>query len=308
MNNQITIKKKIEIEGLGLHSGVTTKLTLYPAPVDTGIVFKRIVLKNSELIEANWKNIVPVSLCTKISNKKGEFVSTIEHFMFALYSLEITNLIIEINGPEIPILDGSAKIFIDEINKSGLILQNKKQKSISIHKTFEVCEGSKFIKYQPTNKDFLEIDYTINYNDQFIKKQKFILKNAKKNYRDIYSCRTFCHQEDLEKIFAMGLAKGGSLDNAVVISGNKVLNQEGLRFKDEFVRHKILDCIGDLYLSGFFITGKITCNQGGHELTSNLLKKIFHNKKDYSINSFEEKLISKTKRKSLDISRIQAVV
>ena len=308
MNNQITIKKKIEIEGLGLHSGVTTKLILYPAPVDTGIIFKRIDLKNSESIEANWKNIVPASLCTKISNKKGEFVSTIEHFMFALYSLEITNLIIEINGPEIPILDGSAKIFIEEINKFGLILQNKKRKNISIRKSFEICDGSKFIKYQPTNKKFLEIDYTINYNDQFIKKQKFFLKNAKENYRDIYSCRTFCHQEDLEKIFAMGLAKGGSLDNAVVISGNKVLNQEGLRFKDEFVRHKILDCIGDLYLSGFFITGKITCNQGGHELTSNLLKKIFHNKKDYSINSLEEKLISKTKRKSLDISRIQAVV
>ena len=307
MDNQITIKKIIEIEGLGLHSGAISKMFLHPAPVNTGIVFFRKDLKNSEPIEASWKNIIPANLCTKISNKKNQHVSTIEHFMFALYSLGITNLLVELYGPEVPILDGSSKIFIEEIIKCGLVLQNKKRDNIIIHKSIEINQSGKFIKYQPTDKEFLEIDYTIIYNDQLIRKQNFILKNVKKNYKDVYSCRTFCHQEDLERIFAMGLAKGGSLDNAIVIAGNKVLNQEGLRFKNEFVRHKILDCIGDLYLSGYFINGKITCMQGGHELTGNLLKKIFLNNKNYSVNSLQENLYGKTKRKSSDISGIQTV-
>lgn len=300
MKNQKTIKKKIIIDGLGLHSGATTKIVLNPAATDNGIIFIRTDLKNSEPIRAHWENIVPANLCTKISNKKGDCVSTIEHLMFALYSLEVTNLMIEINGPEVPILDGSAKIFIEEINNSGIVVQEKKIKSIIIHKNLEVCEGNKSIKYITSNNKFLEIDYTINYKDKFIKKQKFILKNAIKNYQDVFSCRTFCHQEDLEKIFAMGLAKGGSLDNAIVISGNKILNQGGLRAHDEFVKHKILDCIGDLYLSGYFISGKIICSQGGHELTANLLKKIFQNKSNYSIDNMKKNLKNKIARKSFD--------
>lgn len=283
MDNQITIKKKAVLEGLGLHSGIKTKLILYPAKIDNGINFIRSDLKNSQPINAIWKNIVPANLCTKISNERGDYVSTIEHLMFALYSLKITNITIEINGPEVPILDGCAKNFIEKIISCGLEIQDKKNKKISILKSFCIHEKNKFIEYQPIDNNFLVIDYTINYNDQFIKTQKYILKNAIKNYQDIYNCRTFCHQEDLEKIFAMGLAKGGSLDNAIVVAGNKVLNQDGLRYKDEFVRHKILDCIGDLYLSGFFISGKITCNQGGHELTSNLLKKIFQNKNNFKV-------------------------
>lgn len=161
--------------------------------------------------------------------------------------------------------------------------KKKKNKIINILKKIELKENNKSIIYQPTNEKFLELEYHLNYNDEFIKKQSFTLKNTEKNFTDISMCRTFCHQQDLEKIFAMGLAKGGSLDNAVVISGNKVLNQDGLRCPLEFVKHKILDCLGDLYLSGFFITGKVICNQGGHELTSKFLKKIFENGKNYSI-------------------------
>ena len=174
-------------------------------------------------------------------------------------------------------------IFIEDILKVGLLLQKKNKQTLHILKPIKICEQNRFIKYESTSTNFLEIDFTINFKDQFIKKQRYVLKNAGKNYQEIFNCRTFCHQEDLEKIFAMGLAKGGSLDNAIVISGNKVLNQDGLRQKDEFVRHKILDCIGDLYLSSFFINGKITCNQGGHELTAGLLKEIFKNKKNYLI-------------------------
>ena len=262
--NQLTIKKKTILEGIGLHSGLTTKIVLLPSEINSGISFLRTDIKNSSPILANWKNIVSANLCTKISNPKGESVSTIEHLMFSFYSLGITNLFIEINGPEIPIMDGSAKAFIDEILKNGLLVQEQKIKKIKILETFEIRDHQKFIKYEPTNKDFLEIDYSLNYQDQCIKKQNFLLKNAQKNSLEVAHCRTFCHQEDLEKIFAMGLAKGGSLDNAIVISGNKILNQGGLRCKNEFVRHKVLDCLGDLYLSGYFINGKITCNQGGH--------------------------------------------
>jgi UDP-3-O-[3-hydroxymyristoyl] N-acetylglucosamine deacetylase len=284
--NQITIKKKITLEGIGLHSGTITKITLIPSLEDSGISFVRTDLKKSLPIKANWKNIIPTNLCTKIVNKNGDSVITIEHLMFSLYSLGITNLVIQINGPEVPIFDGSSKLIVDEILKIGLVEQKKKVVTINILKSFSITDKERFIKYYPTNKNFLEIDYTLNYKDQFIKKQNFYLKNVKKNFLEVFDCRTFCHQEDLEKIFAMGMAKGGSLENAIVISGNKILNQEGLRKKDEFVRHKILDCIGDLYLSGYFISGKILCNQGGHELTGQLLIKILKNKKNYSISNF----------------------
>ena len=282
--NQKTIKKKIIFEGIGLHSGELVKLSLMPAAEDEGIEFIRTDVKKNSVIKANWKNIYPANLCTKIINKKGVGVSTVEHLMFSLYSTGVTNLRIEINGPEVPIMDGSAKNFIEDILKIGFLSQVKKKRNLHILKPIEIHDQNKFIKYESTNKDSLEIDFTIDYKDKFIKKQKYILKNANKNYSEIFNCRTFCHQEDLEKIFAMGLAKGGSLDNAIVISGNKILNQDGLRHKDEFVRHKILDCLGDLYLSTCFINGKITCNQGGHELTASLLKEIFKTKKNYLIN------------------------
>jgi UDP-3-O-[3-hydroxymyristoyl] N-acetylglucosamine deacetylase len=284
--NQITIKKKITLEGIGLHSGIITKITLIPSLEDSGISFVRTDLKKSLPIKANWKNIIPTNLCTKIVNKNGDSVITIEHLMFSLYSLGITNLVIQINGPEVPIFDGSSKPIIDAILKIGLAEQKIKVVTINILKSFSITDKKRFIRYYPTNKNFLEIDYTLNYKDQFIKKQNFYLKNVKKNFLEVFDCRTFCHQEDLEKIFAMGMAKGGSLENAIVISGNKILNQEGLRRKNEFVRHKILDCIGDLYLSGYFISGKISCNQGGHELTGQLLTKILKNKKNYSISNF----------------------
>jgi len=283
IEEQITIKKKIVFSGLGLHTGLEIKATLVPSAVNTGIFFVRTDLKKTIPIKASWKYTIRANLCTKISNKEGHTVSTVEHLMFALYSLGITNLLIEINGPEVPIMDGSAKIFIDELLKNGLIKQNQKIKKLKILNSFQINNGKKFIKYEPNNKNFLEIDYTLEYNDQFIKKQKYLLKDAQKNFLNVFNCRTFCHQEDLEKIFSMGLAKGGSLDNAIVISGKKILNQGGLRCEDEFVKHKILDCIGDLYLSGFFIQGKIICKQGGHELTLDLLSKIFESEKNYVI-------------------------
>ena len=303
---QKTIKKKIILEGIALHSGVLVKIALIPSHENTGIVFLRTDLKKNAVIKACWENIVPASLCTKISNKHGASVSTIEHLMFSFYALGITNLLIEINGTEIPIMDGSSKVFIDEILNNGLLDQKRKLSHLIIKKTFEVGDKNRFIKYEPSKTNSLEIDYTLEYKDQFIKKQNFSSKDVKKNFLDIANTRTFCHQEDLEKIFAMGLAKGGSLDNAVIISGNKILNQGGLRCENEFVKHKTLDCLGDLYLSNYFINGKITCSQGGHELTGNLLKKIFKDKKNYTIESTE--LLANFKEKSFNSQGIQVVV
>ena len=304
--HQKTIKKKLILEGIALHSGILVKIILLPSNENTGIAFLRTDLKKNAAIKACWENVVPASLCTKIANKDGVSVSTIEHLMFSLYALGITNLLIEINGPEIPIMDGSSKIFIDEISNNGLLNQKSTVSHLIIKKTFEVGDKDRFIRYEPTNINSLEIDYTLEYKDQFIKKQNFRSMSVRKNILDIAHARTFCHQEDLEKIFAMGLAKGGSLDNAIIISGNKILNQGGLRCKNEFVKHKTLDCLGDLYLSNYFINGKITCNQGGHELTGSLLKKIFKDKKNYTIESSD--LSVNFKEKSFNSEEIQVVV
>ena len=294
---QKTLNKKVTFKGISLHTGVVTTINLLPAKINQGIIFKRIDLKNSKPIQALWNNVKVANLCTMIKNSNGDSISTIEHLMFALYALEITNVMIEVDGPEIPILDGSSLLFIQELITSGLNEQKTEIPQLDIKNSVEIIEQNKFIKYQPNQNKYLEIDYTIDYKDQLIKKQRKVVKNIQNNYKEIFNARTFCHQEDLEKIFAMGLAKGGSLDNAIVISGKKVLNQEGLRYKDEFVRHKILDCAGDLYLSGFFIKGKITCNQGGHELTNKLLIKIFSNSKNYKLkmpsNLIKNKKISK---------------
>ena len=304
--NQKTIKKKLVLEGIGLHSGTLVKIALIPSEENTGIVFLRTDVKKNAAIKAYWKNIAQANLCTKISNKNGVSVSTIEHLMFSFYALGITNLLIEINGSEVPIMDGSSKIFIDEILKNGLLNQKSKVSLLIIKKTFEVGDKNRFIRYEPAQTSSLEIDYTLEYKDQFIKKQNFRSKDVRKNVLDIAHTRTFCHQEDLEKIFAMGLAKGGSLDNAIIISGNKILNQGGLRCENEFVKHKTLDCLGDLYLSNYFINGKITCNQGGHELTASLLKKIFNDKKNYTIKNSD--LSIDFKEKSFNSKEIQAVV
>ena len=289
---QKTLNKKVTFKGISLHAGEVTTINLLPAKINQGIIFKRIDLKNSKSIPALWKNVKVANLCTVIKNANGESVSTIEHLMFAFYVTGITNVTIEVDGPEIPILDGSSKLFVEKLNPSEIIEQEDEIRELKIKYPVEVKEEKKFIKYEPIQNNFLEIDYTLEYKDQLIKKQRKIIKNIHRNYNEISNARTFCHQEDLEKIFAMGLAKGGSLDNAIVISGKKILNQDGLRYKDEFVRHKILDCIGDLYLSGFFINGKIKCSQGGHELTYKLLKKILSNKKNYCIKNFSKKTIT----------------
>ena len=273
---QITIKKAITFKGIGLHSGEPVSLKLSPEKKNTGIVF----YKKNKKIKASWKNAEVSQLCTKIKNKNIT-ISTIEHLMSALSSLGITNLKIEISGSEIPILDGSAKIFLDEILKVGTLEQDANQKFIKIKKKVLYEDKEKFICINPIKEKKLIVDFTIDYNDQFIKKQKLVYTHSPDNFRDIYLARTFCLQKDLEKIFSLGLGKGGSLDNAIIVSENKILNQGGLRYPNEFVKHKILDCIGDLYLAENQIWGKVETYGGGHELNLLLLREVFKNKENY---------------------------
>ena len=276
--SQNTLSKIVDFTGIGLHSGEKVKISLIPTATDTGINFKI----NNTLILASWQNAVVSQLCTRL--KFGEnAISTIEHLMAAISGLGITNLIIKINSNEVPILDGSSKEFVDEIRNAGIIEQKKKQKILKILRKVEYKDKEKYIRISPSKKKNLSIDYNIEYKDPYIKKQNLKYTHSEENFLKIYKSRTFCLHNDLERIFSMGLAKGGSLDNAIVVSGNKILNQGGLRYNNEFVRHKTLDCIGDLYLAGYQIWGDLVTYQGGHELNLRLLREILADKKNYKI-------------------------
>ena len=291
--NQKTIKNPVSFSGIGLHSGKPAKICVKPSSPDTGIVFKRIDLKDNNLIYPNFMNVSNTALNTTISNSNGVKVSTIEHLMGALFGIGIDNALIEIDNEEVPILDGSAKVFIEEILTTGLELSNKPIKIIKINKKIEFKNGDKFISIEPS-KLSLDIDFELKYQNQIIGNQK----NKKNVYEDdlteIFESRTFCLYEDIEKIKKNGLAKGGSLENAIVVKGEEVLNSEGLRNSKEFVNHKILDCIGDLYTSGYRMIASIKCSQGGHYLTNNLLRKVFSNKDNFSIIEIQERTLPHT--------------
>ena len=291
--NQKTIKNSLSFSGIGLHSGKPAKICVKPSSPDTGIVFKRIDLKDNNLIYPNFMNVSNTALNTTISNSSGVKVSTIEHLMGALFGIGIDNALIEIDNEEVPILDGSAKVFIEEILTVGLELSNKPIKIIKINKKIEFKNGDKFISIEPS-KLSLDIDFKLKYQNQIIGNQR----NKKNVYDDdlteIFESRTFCLYEDIEKIKKNGLAKGGSLENAIVVKGEEVLNSEGLRNSKEFVNHKILDCIGDLYTSGYRMIASIKCSQGGHYLTNNLLRKVFSNKINFSIIEIQERTLPHT--------------
>tara|TARA_X000000950_G_scaffold46535_1_gene53442 strand:+ start:86 stop:958 length:873 start_codon:yes stop_codon:yes gene_type:complete len=277
---QQTLLEPLEINGVGLHSGVNVKIKLIPAETDYGVKFVRTDLKQNNIIHAIWSNVTNTQLSTTISNNFGANVSTVEHLMSALSGLHIDNLRIEIDGPEVPIMDGSSKNFVELIDKNSLKIQNKKRKIIKIKKKIKVEKDDSSIELVP-NKHF-SIDFQIDFPSPLISKQSCQLQLVNGNYKtDIASARTFGFEKDVDKLRSIGLALGGSLNNAVVVGENKILNNEGLRFKDEFVRHKILDSIGDLYLAGAPIQGYFSGNKSGHYLNNLLLKTLFSNSKNY---------------------------
>ena len=288
--NQKTIKKSIKIDGVGLHNGKKVHMEIKPAQPNTGILFKRIDLKNNNLIVPGVFNVSSALYCTTISNNFGVSVSTVEHLMGALYGMGIDNALIEIDNDEVPILDGSAKIYVEKINKVGIKKSELPIKIIKIQNTISLKEGNKTISIEP-NKISLDIDFEIKYENSLIGNQRNQIKVYEDDLSNIYNSRTFCLFEDIEKLKKMNLAKGGSLENAIVVKGDKILNQDKLRNKIEFVNHKILDCMGDLYLSGYKIIGKLTCSQGGHKLTNQLLRKVFSENSNFSIIEVKEKNI-----------------
>ena len=290
---QKTIKDNTSFSGISLHSGLNVKVIIKPAPPNHGIVFKRIDLTSNNLVYPNFMNVTNTSLNTTIENEFGVKVSTIEHLMCALFGLGIDNALIEIDNEEVPILDGSAKIFIEKIISAGIEISDSPIKIIKINKEISYSDGDRYINIKPSTLS-LDIDFELKYKNPVIGTQRNKFKVYEDDLSDVYNSRTFCLFEDIEMIKKNGLAKGGSLENAVVVKDKEILNPEGLRNEREFVNHKILDCIGDLYTSGYRIIANITCSQGGHYLTNQLLRKVFSNKENFSILEIKEKNLPHT--------------
>ena len=290
---QKTVQKNVKFNGIALHSGLDVEVCIKPARPNSGIVFKRVDLKSNNIIYPNFNNVTNTSLNTTIENEFGVKVSTIEHLMGALFGLGIDNALIEIDNQEVPILDGSAKVFIEKIITAGIKISDSPIKIIKIKKQINYTDGERFITIKPSTLS-LDIDFELKYKNLVIGNQRNKVKVYEDDLTDVYNSRTYCLFEDIELIKKNGLAKGGSLDNAIVVKGEEVLNQEGLRNEKEFVNHKILDCIGDLYTSGFRIVASIKCSQGGHYLTNQLLRKVFKNKENFSILEIKEKNLSHT--------------
>ena len=280
--SQSTVSNKISFNGVGVHTGKKVSLNILPGSPNTGIIFKRVDLKDNNIVIPNFENVSEATLCTTISNQYGVKVSTIEHLMAAFLGLGIDNAIVELDTQEVPILDGSAINFVKAIKETGLKNSDIPIKLIKINNSVQIEEGQKFISIEKSNTN-LEIEFEINYENKLINNQNNKINVFEDKLDDIFNSRTFCLYEDIEKLKKIGLGKGGSLENAIVVKGNKMLNEEGLRNKHEFVNHKILDCMGDLYLVGYRLIGSLKCRHGGHSLTNKLLRKVFSDNKNYSL-------------------------
>jgi len=299
---QKTLTQKVCFKGIGLHSGKISTINIFPANEDEGIVFKRVDLSQNNLIQANYTNVSVAKLCTTLENNFGIRVSTVEHLLAAFYIAGIDNALVEIDNEEVPIMDGSSKQFLEVFDDILIKEQSKKRKYLKISNRIELIDGKRKISIEP-NKSSLEIDFQLNYKNKIIGKQKNTVDFQSDNLDEVSSSRTFCLYEDIEKIKKFGLAKGGSLDNAVVVDKDKILNEDGLRNKKEFVNHKILDLAGDLMLSGHRIIGKVTCDQGGHELTNLFLRKIFSSNESFIIVEQKDFKVSK-KIQSKELEKI----
>tara|TARA_B100001564_G_C20640247_1_gene671795 strand:+ start:170 stop:1093 length:924 start_codon:yes stop_codon:yes gene_type:complete len=289
---QKTLSKKTIFKGIGLHSGRVSTIKVIPAQENEGIVFKRVDLENNNLVKANFNNVSSARLCTTLENNFGVKVSTVEHLLAAFYIIGIDNAVVEIDNEEVPIMDGSSKDFLDTFKKIDLVEQSKKRKYLKIINKVELVDGKRKISIEPKDSSF-EVNFQLNYKNKIIGDQKNKINFQKDDLNDVSNSRTFCLFEDIEKIKKFGLAQGGSLDNAVVVDNEKVLNKDGLRNDKEFVNHKILDLAGDFLLSGYRVIGKVDCYQGGHELTNLFLRKIFEQISDHQIIEFEDFRISK---------------
>ena len=280
--SQSTIASKIYFSGVGIHTGTNVNMHILPSSPNSGIIFKRVDLNQNNIVIPSFENVSEATLCTTVSNQFGVKVSTIEHLMAAFLGSGIDNALVELDSQEVPILDGSARDFVKTLKETGLKTSDVPIKLIKINKRIELEEGDKYISLDKSNTT-LEIEFEINYQNQLIKNQKNKINVFEDSLEDIYNSRTFCLYEDIEKLKKVGLGKGGSLENAIVVKDDKILNKGGLRNKNEFVNHKILDCMGDLYLVGYRLIGSLKCSHGGHSLTNKLLRKVFSDNRNYSL-------------------------
>ena len=290
---QKTISKKISFSGVGIHTGNAVNMNILPASPNTGIVFKRLDIQKNNIVYPLYNNVIDTTLCTTISNNHGVQISTIEHLMGAFYGIGIDNAIVELDSKEVPIMDGSAKLFLEGINNAGIKFSDQPIKIIKINKEISFKDSEKFISVNKSNVTS-DIQFEIKYDNALIKSQTNKVNIFEDNLLDIFCSRTFCLFEDIEKLKKLNLGKGGSLENAVVVKDNKILNKTGLRNDLEFVNHKILDCMGDLFLSGYKIIGSIKCSQGGHYLTNRLLKEVFKDPANYSLIEIKGKQLPHT--------------
>ncbi len=291
---QTTLSNPIKFQGIGLHSGNNSEIKILPSDANTGVIFKRIDLDEKNLIKANYLNVTSAKLCTTLENEFGVKVSTVEHLLAALYMSNIDNALIEINSEEVPIMDGSAKVFLETLKKTKTKELAEKRKFLKIESKVELVDGERKISLEP-NDNTLEVEFKLNYENKVIGNQENIVNLNNDNLDDVSNSRTFCLFDDIEKIKKAGLAKGGSLDNALVVDDHKVLNKDGLRNEKEFVNHKILDLVGDFMLSGFRILGKVNCYQGGHQLTNMFLRKLIASKDSISKINFHDAVKIKKK-------------
>ncbi|NQV46900.1 MAG: UDP-3-O-acyl-N-acetylglucosamine deacetylase [Rhodospirillaceae bacterium] len=285
MIKQKTLKSGINCSGVGLHSGDKVKMTLLPGKPDTGIIFHRVdITDGSSIIPATWDNVVDTTMCTTLGNSDGVTISTVEHLMAAFSGIGIDNVIVEVNGPEVPVMDGSAAPFLFLIECAGVVEQNKARRFIRVLKTVTVEDGDKRVTLTPG--DGFALDFKIEFESAAVSRQSISLGFADDAFKnEISRARTFGFLHEVEALRAAGLAKGGSLENAVVVSGDKILNDDGLRFDDEFVRHKVLDAVGDLYLAGSGLLGRFSGVCSGHAQNNRLLRALFA---DHSAWCYEE--------------------
>lgn len=272
---QYTVKSAITINGVGVHSGAPVQMVIKPAFANTGIVFVRTEIQDKEnTIPARWDFVTDTRLCTVLSNRDGVSVSTVEHLLSAFAAMGVDNAVVDINGAEVPIMDGSAKCFVDALDAKGLLRQKAFRRILRIKKTVTYREGDKEVTLSPAAGQFFSFD--ISFDNAVIGQQKHSHEVKETSYReDIAAARTFGFLHEVEQLRKMGLAKGGSLDNAVVVDGDKVMNPDGLRFENEFVRHKILDAVGDIYLAGAQMIGRYHGVKAGHAMNNKALHALF---------------------------------
>lgn len=280
---QHTLEEKIQIKGIGLHSGVDVTLTINPAQTNHGIVFKRVDIKDSTPLKATYNNVVDTRNCTCLGSDTKNIVSTIEHLMAVLYSQGIDNAYIEIDNAETPILDGSGKVFLEKLQQAKLTEQDAPRKFLKVKKEVKYTDDNgNSIVLSPSEN--LEICFDIDFPSPIVGHQTFNSEITTDVFNtNIAPCRTFCEKYQVDYLKSIGLIKGGSLENAVVLDGDKILNEEGFRLANECVNHKVLDTIGDLYTSGYYILAKVVANKTGHRHNNEILKILFSSTDNYEL-------------------------